>query len=261
MAEIRRKPWFRAWDEMLTDPKMRDLTDAQWGIWIKLLCLANQQSQRGLIIIENSHKSAMSTLASLLNTRKIHCANNLKTFKNKNMVEYDLQDNDGYVLITNWNKRQFASDDVTARVLKHKERKRLCKRSITEQNREEVVPTTSSSVRSSSYLSNEDDPAAMLPESPLTDKPTFKEEIMLTYDISEDMLERFLSRSGEQQLSDLIEYAKQYHNNGVDRQVNAALWHTLTFYEPKRSPGSAKVYFKQELEERLGSLNAVAEAG
>jgi hypothetical protein len=265
MSETRRKPWFRAWDEMLTDPKMRDLTDAQWGIWLKLLCLANQQSQRGLIIIENSHKHSMSTIASLLNTRSDKLATNLRLFSDKNMVEYDMQEESGYVLISNWNKRQFASDDVTARVLKHKERKRLRKRSITEQNRTEGLSKDLRSGSDSSYLSIEDDSVVALdaspPESPLTDNPTYKEQIMLTYNIDEEMLEKFLGRNGEQELSYLIEYAKQYHGNGDDHQVNAALWHTLTFYDPKRGPASAKLYFKQELEERTGGLNAVAEAG
>jgi len=135
MAKTRRKPWFRAWDEMLSDPKMRDLTDAQWGIWLKLLCLANQQSQRGLIVIKNSSKSAISTLASLLHTRSDRLATNLKLFGDKNMVEYDLQEKHGYVLISSWDKRQFASDDVTERVLKHQKNKRLTKRYRTEQRR------------------------------------------------------------------------------------------------------------------------------
>ena len=120
---------------MLSDPKMRDLTDAQWGIWMKLLCLANQQSQRGLIVIENSKKSPISTLASLLGTRSDRLATNLKLFSDKNMVEYDLDKSDGYVLISSWNKRQFASDDVTERVLKHQRNKRLTKRYRTEQRR------------------------------------------------------------------------------------------------------------------------------
>jgi hypothetical protein len=91
MARTRRKPWFRTWDEMLSDPKMRDLTDAQWGIWLKLLCLANQQSQRELIVIENSKKPPISTLASLLDTRSDSLATNLKLFSDKNMLESHLE--------------------------------------------------------------------------------------------------------------------------------------------------------------------------
>jgi len=65
------------------------------------------------------------------------------------------------------------------------------------------------------------------------------------------MIERFLAKNGEKELRDLMECAKDCFNNGQDEQVNAALWHTVSFYESQGGPTSAKVYFRQELEERL----------
>ena len=99
------------------------------------------------------------------------------------------------------------------------------------------------------------------PESPSTEKNAANERVTPIFKITEDMIERFLVKNGEKELNDLLEYAKDCLDNGQDEQVTAALWHTVSFYEPKGGPTSAKVYFRQELEERLGSLNAVAEAG
>jgi hypothetical protein len=132
MSETRRKPWFRLWDEMLTDPKMTQLNNSQVGIWCKLLCLANQQTIRGVISYEGDNFLRM--LEKILATCRKNLKFTLEKFEDLGMIEIDFEE--GYITITNWNKRQFASDDVTARVLKHKKRKRLRKRS-TEQSRAE----------------------------------------------------------------------------------------------------------------------------
>lgn len=43
-------PWFKVYDEAQTDPKLESLTDAQFRVWFKLLCLANKQEERGRIV-------------------------------------------------------------------------------------------------------------------------------------------------------------------------------------------------------------------
>ena len=66
METTRRKPWFRAWDEMLTDPKMLSLSNARFGMWIKLLCFANQQTVRGIIPFEEG--AFEKTFGKIFNT-------------------------------------------------------------------------------------------------------------------------------------------------------------------------------------------------
>jgi hypothetical protein len=172
-------------------------------------------------------------------------------------VEYELHEKHGYVLISSWNKRQFASDDVTERVLKHQKNKRLTKRYRTEQNRAESPPSDLCDSSIFSYSIDQDDqPAtspggATPPESSSTEKDTINERVRPTLRITEEMFERFLAKNGEKELRDLMECAKGCFDNGQDEQVNAALWYTMTFYEPKGGPTSAKVYFRQELKERL----------
>jgi hypothetical protein len=124
MKETHRKPWFRLWDELLSDPKMIDMTDAQIGIWFKLLCLANQQTTRGFIILEAGQRQASDRLATLLRTRSDRLATALEQFKDRNMINFELDSNEGWISITNWNQRQPKSDDVAERVRKHREMKR-----------------------------------------------------------------------------------------------------------------------------------------
>ena len=240
MAKTRRKPWFRLWDEILTDPKMFDLPDSQWGIWTKLLCLANQQSQRGFIIIEKGKKPAINTLATALHTRSDRLLTALRQFADRNMVEYDLEGNDGWVGITNWNKRQFASDDVTARVLKFKERKRLRKRPVTEQNRAESSSEDDCSVTVS--IDGGDQAAASpvgatLPESPL-------------HLDDDDILAIADAVAKKHDCPEILEVVRSYLSEGQERKyLYFALHHTLTFYEPKGSL-TPRMYFRKELADR-----------
>lgn len=44
-------PWFRFYGgDVLGDPKLAMLTDAQFRVWVNLLCLASTQSERGMIV-------------------------------------------------------------------------------------------------------------------------------------------------------------------------------------------------------------------
>jgi hypothetical protein len=260
MAKARRKPWFRMWDELLTDPKMLSLSNAQVGMWCKLLCFANQQTVRGIISFEPG--TFDRTFEKVLNSRRNISKTALKKFQELGMINIDLEE--GYVTIINWNKRQFASDDVTERTKKFQDSKRL--RNLPEQNRTEGVSKHLRSGSISSYSIDQGDQTdasleAALSGPPFTEKDASKEKGPLSYNVTEDMIDRFLSKNGEQELSNLLECAKGCLDNGQDKQVNAALWHTVSFYESKGGVISAKVYFRQELKERLGSLNAVAEAG
>jgi len=45
-------PWLRLYDEVLDDPKVQRLTDAQFRAWVNLLCLANKGKPRGRIELD-----------------------------------------------------------------------------------------------------------------------------------------------------------------------------------------------------------------
>jgi len=131
--------WFRMYSEILNDPKMVDLTTTDYGVWVKLLALANQQSERGFIRLRSARGQAIGTLSTLLRHRKDRLRTTLDLFKERGMIDFDLDGKEGWLEITNWNKKQFQSDDVTARTRKHKQKERSHERTRTEQIRTEQI--------------------------------------------------------------------------------------------------------------------------
>ena len=116
--------WFRLYAEMIDDPKVGTLSDAEFRTWIELLCvtcLENIDGDTGLTVDELSWKlrrNVTETLHTLLHR-------NLVTFiAHKNGVET--------VAITHWNKRQFKSDHVSERVRKFREKQRITDCNVTE---------------------------------------------------------------------------------------------------------------------------------
>jgi hypothetical protein len=46
-----RYPWFKVWYEILEDPKMKRLSNAEFGIFIKILAIAGRSPVRGKLLI------------------------------------------------------------------------------------------------------------------------------------------------------------------------------------------------------------------
>jgi len=131
----RRMPWFRFYHDALTDHKMIQLSNAAWGYWLKLLCLANQQNPRGSIYY--GEKNFGTLYEKILNISLKSSEKFLKKFEELGLIHFD-EDNECLV-ITNWKKRQFDWDDATARKRKSRElsraRERAMSRGRAEQNR------------------------------------------------------------------------------------------------------------------------------
>ena len=110
------KPWFRLWNEMLDDPKTGTLSDAQFRLWVEILCLACKAGNGGdtnLTVSETAWKlrrDVSETLQELLHR-------GLVTFQKR----FDGQET---IFIPKWKTRQFQSDTSTPRVRKHRENAR-----------------------------------------------------------------------------------------------------------------------------------------
>lgn len=106
--------WLRLYSEARNDAKLEALSDAQFRVWFRLLCLANEQTERGtianfsprLLAVEVAHGDValLSETLELLSELRI------------------VETSEGMHRFVNWNKRQFASDDVYTRVQAHRER-------------------------------------------------------------------------------------------------------------------------------------------
>lgn len=137
--------WFRMYGDMPNDPKIGTLNDAEFRTWVELLCMACKAEDSGCTGLSEStvnwalRRNVTETLQKLIET-KLVCI-----------------DEQGCIVITAWDKRQYASDSSTSRVKKHREKHKnqdvtdetLQKRSSnaleqnrtdTEQNRDSNLP-------------------------------------------------------------------------------------------------------------------------
>jgi len=105
--------WFRLWTDILDDVKMLELTDYEYRIFTYLLAYASE--------IDSSSGQLQTTFTSLsqrFRQRFNHFSRAIETFQRIGLIGIN---GDGYITITNWNKRQFKSDNTYARVKKYRE--------------------------------------------------------------------------------------------------------------------------------------------
>lgn len=107
-------PWFRMYHEMIEDPKIGTLNDAQFRVWVELLCLACAAGDEGDIHLTEDElnwklrRNVSETLQELFQRELIVVQNNVNDKKT--------------IIIKNWSKRQCQSDSSTERVRKHREK-------------------------------------------------------------------------------------------------------------------------------------------
>lgn len=193
------------------------------------------------------------------------------------LVDLKLLDNRGDTYsIHNWQKHNYFA--MTAPIRSEVARRNINKRwhkknkvkqevntdGITDANTDSNTPSPSPKMegRGNGRGSERDQPLEVTGLSPSTPiKDAFKEKTKPIWNITPELIDKFIARNGKQEFSDLAEYANTYKNKCTDEDLNNSLWHTLSYYESDGGLVTAKIYFRQELEERSGSLNAVAEAG
>lgn len=105
--------WLRLWTDTLDDHKIAKLSDYEFRVWIFLLCCASEE--------DCSDGALTRPVADYQRrTRRVarHFQKALETFQSVGLITMD---DGGKITITNWKKRQYKSDNVTARVRKHRE--------------------------------------------------------------------------------------------------------------------------------------------
>lgn len=104
--------WFRFYSGALDDPKVQRLTGDLFKVWINLLCLANESEERGIL-------PSNDDIAFRLRLDDQKTADALRGLIRAGLLD---QDEDGALHIHGWEARQKKSDDVTARVQKHRDK-------------------------------------------------------------------------------------------------------------------------------------------
>jgi hypothetical protein len=114
-AQAKRAPqmkWLRLYHEARTDAKLESLPDDEFRVWFRLLCFANEQPARG--VIANFSTRLLAVEVARGDVALLQRA--LTSFAELRIVETS---DDAHTFI-HWNARQFESDNVTKRVLKHR---------------------------------------------------------------------------------------------------------------------------------------------
>ena len=113
--------WFRAYSEMIRDPKLRRLAKEMGcslakaiGIWTCLLALANESPVRGELRLSARVPLSDADLAESTGVEEI--SQWLARMKQLDMLTRER----GAWIISKWNKRQFVSDNVTERTRKYR---------------------------------------------------------------------------------------------------------------------------------------------
>jgi hypothetical protein len=115
--------WFRLWVDILDDHKIAQLSDYEFRTFIFLLACASE---------EDALNGTLTRLLPDINRRcrrRIDWLNKaFETFQRLGLVEIS---SEGIITITNWNKRQFQTDDSYKRVKKHREKQAVRNVSVT----------------------------------------------------------------------------------------------------------------------------------
>ena len=108
--------WFRFYNDVRSDNKIKTLADSEFRVWVNLLCLASDQPDgaRGCVSIEDRFVVA----AEVANADEALLDATLVKLTRLHIVSIE----DDAVHFLKWDKRQFASDNSTSRVQKHREK-------------------------------------------------------------------------------------------------------------------------------------------
>jgi hypothetical protein len=107
--------WFRFYSEALDDPKVQRLPGDLFKAWVNLLCLANEQEERGTL-------PPLDDIAFRLRLDHLKAEDALTGLRRAGLLEHNT-DTDEY-RVHAWDKRQYASDLSTDRVRKFREKQR-----------------------------------------------------------------------------------------------------------------------------------------
>jgi DnaD/phage-associated family protein len=115
-------PWFRVYSELLNDKKIKRISRIMQmprayvvGAWVTILCLANESPVRGKLMLSDDIPMGEDDLLEELGLDVETTRRLIDSFINLAMLGED-----SGLTITNWNERQFKSDNSTARVQKHR---------------------------------------------------------------------------------------------------------------------------------------------
>lgn len=109
-------PWFRLYAEMLEDPKIGTLSDAEFRTWVEILCLACQAGDGG---------STNLTVSETEWKLRRNVSETVKELLKRGIVTLQADDSGNEIVtVAKWKKRQYQSDISTGRVRKFRDKQK-----------------------------------------------------------------------------------------------------------------------------------------
>ena len=105
--------WFRFWNDMPNDVKILQLSDYEYRIWTYLLSFASSADS-----VSGELQVTFKLLSLHFHQRFNLFSRAIETFQKVGLITINEK---GFIVITNWNKRQFKSDNSYDRVKKFRE--------------------------------------------------------------------------------------------------------------------------------------------
>ena len=96
-------PWFRAYSEMLHDPKLRRMSPSQRWVWIGLLCLASDAPERGVLELAPGVAYEIEDLAGTIGAEEEDVKRCLDIADSLGMMRTE----GSALILVNWEKRQY----------------------------------------------------------------------------------------------------------------------------------------------------------
>src|SRR5690554_3675548 len=113
-------PWLRLYTDITWDRKLRRHPPAYRWVWIGILCLARRSPKPGYLLLSRNVPVTFQDVSDETAVTLHETEEAIKIFLKQNMLDEE----DGLLKVTNWDKRQFTSDYSTQRVRKYREKKR-----------------------------------------------------------------------------------------------------------------------------------------
>ena len=105
--------WFRLWTDILDDVKMLQLSDYEFRMWTYLMAIASEVDS-----MSGECQLNVKSMSLRCRTQVNHLSRAIETFQNGGLITIN---ESGFIVITNWSKRQFRSDNAYERVKKYRE--------------------------------------------------------------------------------------------------------------------------------------------
>lgn len=160
-------PWFRMYHEMIEDPKIGLLEDAEFRLWVELLCIACSAG--------NSGDTDLSEEELTWKLRRNVTSPLQKLFRNGLVLFQDHKKERKTICIKNWVKRQFQSDSSTNRVRKYRNKQQIDRRNVSETLQERQCNAVDTDTDTDTEQIKKKDLLSDSPESDKKEKPVYPE--------------------------------------------------------------------------------------